>query len=119
MNDCIFCAIGRGEVPARVVWEDERVVAFDDIAPQAPVHTLVIPREHHAHLGDKMPDDLIASLFSDIPRIVEVKGLSESCYRLIVNKGSDANQTVAHVHVHVLGGRPMSHGMVRFAEDAT
>lgn len=117
MDDCIFCRVARGELPAAVVYEDDLVVAFDDIAPQAPVHTLVIPREHYTSLGDDVPRDTLAAIFSAVPRVAELKGVSASGYRVIVNNGPDANQTVPHLHVHVLGGRPMSHRMVRFADE--
>lgn len=117
MNDCVFCRIASGEVPARIVYQDDWVVAFDDIHPQAPVHTLVIPRSHHEHLADSVTRDLVAALFSAVPLVAAAKGIDESGYRVIVNAGRDANQTVSHLHVHVLGGRRMSHGMVVFSPD--
>ncbi len=116
MSDCIFCLVADGEIPAAVVYEDETVVAFDDIAPQAPVHTLVIPREHYGHVGDGVPPHVIEALFSAVPRVAELKGVAESGYRVIVNTGRDAAQTVQHLHVHVIGGQRMAHGMVNFAE---
>lgn len=117
-ESCIFCRIGRGEIATSVVFEDDRVVAFDDIMPQAPVHVLVVPRDHYADLGDSVPVDLAGHVFSTVvPRVARIKGMSDSGYRAIVNNGPDAGQTVHHLHVHVLGGRPMSHGMVRFGED--
>lgn len=116
MEDCIFCKIVRGEVPSTFVYEDEQVVAFDDLTPQAPVHTLVIPREHHRDMGDGVGDELMAALFSAVPKVARAKGVAERGYRVIVNSGSDANQTVKHLHVHVLGGRPMAHGMVIFSD---
>jgi histidine triad (HIT) family protein len=100
------------------VHETQLVIAFDDLSPQAPVHTLVIPRGHYAHLGDDMPQEVIAALFEAVPVVAGLKGIALSGYRVIVNNGPDANQTVGHVHVHVLGGRSMTHGMVRFDEDA-
>jgi histidine triad (HIT) family protein len=115
---CIFCRIVRGEIPARVVHETDVVLAFDDVSPQAPVHTLIIPKGHYAHLGDAMPREAMAAVFSAVPTVAALKGVSDSGYRVIVNNGPDANQTVGHVHVHILGGRPMTHGMVCFAEDA-
>ncbi len=114
MRDCVFCKIGRGEMPATFVYEDDLVVAFDDISPQAPVHTLVIPRAHHEHLADGLAPELIAALFAAVPAVARAKGIDARGYRLIVNAGADARQSVAHLHVHVLGGRPMSHGMVVF-----
>jgi len=114
VSDCVFCGIARGTIPARVIYQDELVVAFDDIHPQAPVHALIIPRSHHEHLGDSVSAELMAALFSAVPLVAAVKGVDESGYRVIVNAGRDAKQTVQHLHVHVLGGRMMSHGMVLF-----
>ena len=90
--------------------EDDLVVAFDDLSPQMPVHTLIVPREHHANIGDNIPDDLMGHLFNTVKKIAEIKGIDKSGYRVIVNTGNDAQQTVHHVHVHVLGGAPMNSG---------
>jgi len=114
MSDCIFCMVASGEIPAHVVYEDETVVAFDDIAPQGPVHTLIVPKAHYEHLGDDVPTDVICALFSAAPRVAEAKGVADSGYRVIVNNGRDAMQTVHHLHVHVIGGAQMGHGMVHF-----
>lgn len=116
MEDCIFCKIGRGEIPATLVYQDDFVVAFDDISPQAPVHTLVVPRQHVQSLSDDLDAELLAAIFGAVPRVADVKNINESGYRVIVNNGPDANQTVPHLHVHVLGGKAMAHGMVTFAE---
>jgi histidine triad (HIT) family protein len=116
VDDCIFCKIGRQELAARVVYQDDDVVAFHDISPQAPVHVLVIPREHYANFNDDVPPAVGAALCSAVPRVAQIAGIAESGYRVIVNNGPDSNQTVPHLHVHVMGGRPMTHGMVRFAE---
>ena len=116
VEGCIFCAIARGDIPAELVYQDESVVAFDDLSPQAPVHTLVIPRAHHAHLGDSVSPERVAAIVSAIPAVARAKGVEESGYRVIVNAGRDANQTVDHLHVHVLGGRTMAHGMVAFED---
>lgn len=116
MQDCIFCRIASGEIPAAVVYEDETVIAFDDVSPQAPVHVLVVPRGHFADLGDGVPADVLAGLFAAVPRVAEAKGLAGRGYRVIVNAGPDAMQTVPHLHVHVMGGARMGHGMVQFAE---
>jgi histidine triad (HIT) family protein len=109
MNDCIFCRIAAKEIPAKVVYEDDRIVAFDDIRPQAPVHTLIIPREHIASLNAAGPGkaDLLAHIFGKAPEIAEIKGIQSSGYRLVVNTGPDSGQDVFHVHVHLLGGRKM------------
>lgn len=116
MDQCIFCMIGKGEMSARKVYEDENIVAFDDIAPQAPVHTLIIPKQHYVNMSDDVPPELLTAIFAAVPKVAETKGLSEQGYRVIINNGKDANQTVGHLHVHIMGGRPMSHGMVSFEE---
>jgi histidine triad (HIT) family protein len=115
VEECIFCKIARGEIPATFVYEDDLVVAFDDTTPQAPVHTLIIPRVHYAGLGDSVPAETAAAICSAIPQVARTKGIETSGYRVIVNNGPDARQAVKHLHVHVMGGRPMSHGMVQFS----
>lgn len=117
MSDCIFCMVAAGEIPARIVYEDETLVAFDDIAPQSPVHTLIIPREHYEHLGDDVPADVMCALMAAVPKVAEIKGVAQGGYRVIINNGRDAMQTVHHLHVHVIGGRAMGHGMVRFSDE--
>jgi histidine triad (HIT) family protein len=116
MEDCIFCKVARGEISATRVYEDDVVVAFDDISPQAPVHTLVIPKEHFETMGSGVPDETMAALFVAVPEVARLKGVVASGYRVIVNNGPDANQTVHHLHVHVMGGRAMSHGMLNFSD---
>jgi len=118
VDDCIFCKIVRGELPAKRVFENEHVVAFDDISPQAPVHTLIVPRAHHATPGDGVGAELAASLFLAIPAVAHLKGVTRSGYRVIINAGPDSNQSVDHLHIHVLGGRAMSHRMLRFSDEA-
>lgn len=110
MTDCIFCKIAAGEIPATIVYQDDDVVAFDDLAPQMPVHTLIIPREHHDNIGDNISDELMGKLFNTVKKVAEIKGIAESGYRVIVNTGDDAQQSVHHIHVHVLGGAPMNSG---------
>jgi len=117
VSDCIFCKMASGEIPVATVYEDDLVMAFDDLSPQTPVHTLVIPKTHHANLGDDIDDPMRAAMLRAIPAVARVKGIDESGYRVIINNGRDANQTVGHLHVHVMGGRAMAHGMVRFNED--
>ncbi len=112
MEDCLFCKIVRGEIPAKRVFEDELVIAFDDVSPQAPVHTFVIPRVHHDNLSDDVSAEVLARLFEVTARVAQLKGVDVSGYRVIVNNGPDANQTVGHLHVHVIGGAAMSHGMI-------
>ncbi len=109
-EDCIFCKITAGEIPSTKVYEDDQVLAFEDLNPMMPVHTLIVPKEHHANIGDDIPDALMGHLFNTVKKVAEIKGIAESGYRVIVNTGDDACQTVHHVHVHVLGGAPMNDG---------
>jgi histidine triad (HIT) family protein len=116
MTDCIFCKIAAGDIPAKIVYQDELIVAFDDIRPQAPVHTLIIPREHFAALPD-VPDGrgegsglvdgggLLAHILLKAPQIAAAKGVAGSGYRVVLNTGPDSGQDVFHVHFHLLGGR--------------
>ena len=117
MDDCIFCRMACGEIPVTVVYQDDLVVAFDDISPQAPIHTLVIPRAHYANFGDGVPAETLAALFTAVSLVAQAKGVGNSGYRVIVNNGADANQSVGHLHVHVLGGRAMAHSMVMFVAE--
>lgn len=114
MSD-IFCMIVRGEVPATIVYQDETVVAFKDVNPQAPVHVVVVPREHYSGLADDVPAEVLGALLAAAPRVAEATGIADTGYRTIVNTGSDAGQSVPHLHLHVLGGAPMSEGLVRLA----
>lgn len=116
VDDCIFCRIARGEVPVHIIWEDAHAIAFDDNAPQAPVHTLIVSRAHYVNLNDDIPTAVLVSIFGAVSKVARVKGIAESGYRVIVNNGPDASQTVQHLHVHVLGGRAMGQGMLTFAD---
>ena len=113
MNDCLFCKIIAGEIPSTKVYEDDKVYAFRDINPQAPMHILVVPKAHIASVAEVRPanEALIGHLFSVIARIAEQEGLSGG-YRVVSNCGSDAGQTVHHLHFHILGGKKMSEQMV-------
>jgi histidine triad (HIT) family protein len=108
--DCPFCRINAGEVPADSVFQDERCLAFRDINPQAPVHVLVIPREHIESLDEAGHRDeaLLGHLLRVAARVANEQGLSESGYRTIINTGAGAGQSVFHLHLHVLGGRSFS-----------
>ena len=108
MTDCLFCRIVAGEVPADVVHETDRTLAFRDISPQAPTHVLVVPRDHHADVAAVADADpsLLADVMSAAVAVARQEGLSGG-YRLVANTGDDAGQTVHHLHVHVLGGRPL------------
>lgn len=112
MDDCIFCKIASGAMGIPFVYEDEYVVAFDDISPQAPVHTLVVPKAHFESLLDAPDDELLGRVWGAIPEVARRKGVAGSGFRTIQNNGDDAGQTVHHLHVHVLGGRPFGEGMV-------
>ncbi len=107
MADCIFCQIVAGAIPAQKVFEDDHVVAFDDINPQARVHVLVIPKRHVASLEDTQDSDsaLLGQLMVVCAKIARERGLVESGYRVVTNIGREAGQTVFHLHLHVLGGR--------------
>jgi histidine triad (HIT) family protein len=115
VDDCIFCKIVSGEIPVPFVYEDDLVVAFNDAEPQAPVHVLVVPRTHYRNLADRVPAEVAAALCAAVAKVAEATGVAESGYRVIVNNGPDALQTVQHLHVHVLGGARMTHGMVDFS----
>jgi histidine triad (HIT) family protein len=104
MDDCIFCRIARGEVPASVVYEDDEIIAFEDANPQVPVHTLIIPKQHHANIGDDVPPALLGRLFAAVKTVAAIKGVEQSGYRIVANTGEDGRQTVNHLHVHLLGG---------------
>ena len=108
MTDCLFCKIVAGEVPAQVVAETDRTVAFRDITPQAPTHVLVVPRDHHrdaAACADADPA-LLGDVMAAAVAVARAEGL-DGGYRLLTNTGDDGGQTVHHLHVHVLGGRPL------------
>jgi len=107
--DCLFCKIVAGDIPADLVHETATTLAFRDLQPQAPVHVLVIPKQHHptaAALVDNDPS-VLAEVIAAAGDVAVSQGVSESGYRLVVNTGPEAHQTVFHVHVHVLGGRSM------------
>jgi histidine triad (HIT) family protein len=108
-TDCIFCKIVRGEIPCSRVYEDEHFVAFDDISPQAPVHVLIVPREHIETLEDLTADHALLAGRSILvgQSIARARGLAPNGYRLVYNCGKDAGQAVFHIHLHLLGGRPM------------
>lgn len=107
MADCVFCRIRDGALPSRKAYEDEHVLAFHDIHPQAPVHILVIPKRHIASLAEVTAEDrdLLGHLQWVIRKVAEDAGLTGEGFRVVVNTGARANQTVHHLHYHVLGGR--------------
>lgn len=107
--NCIFCRIIKKEIPSRTIYEDDRVLAFEDINPQAPVHTLVIPKKHISTSLEMTDDDnaLIGHMFQVANKIVKDKKVADRGFRLVMNCNRDAGQTVFHIHLHVLGGRVM------------
>ena len=109
MSDCLFCKIIAGAIPSTKVYEDETVFAFRDIAPQAPTHILVIPKQHMASVNDVTAENsaVVAHIFEVIPQIAKAEGL-DGGYRVVSNCGAAAGQTVHHLHFHILGGKALS-----------
>ena len=107
--DCLFCKIAAGQIPSTKVYEDESILAFRDIAPQAPTHILVIPKCHIPSVAEITTENaaLIAHIFAIIPQIARQEGL-ETGYRVVSNCGKDAGQTVNHLHFHILGGKELT-----------
>lgn len=112
MSDCLFCKIVAGEIPSTKVYEDDTVFAFRDIAPQAPVHILVIPKVHIGSVGEITEENsaVVAHIFAVIAKIARQEGLEQG-YRVVSNCGKHAGQTVPHLHFHILGGKELSLGM--------
>ncbi len=106
-DDCLFCKIIAGEIPSKKVYEDDFCYAFDDIEPEAPVHTLVVPKKHHPDLQTGVTPEELGRLMAAVPEVAKLKGVYESGYRAVVNVGPDSAQTVQHLHVHILGGIKM------------
>jgi histidine triad (HIT) family protein len=106
---CLFCKIVSGEIPADIIAESQTAIAFRDTQPQAPVHALVVPREHLSNVAEvsNSSDVEVAELFRLAAEVADIEGVAESGYRLVANTGAEAHQTVFHAHVHVIGGRPM------------
>lgn len=106
---CLFCGISEGKVPAGMVYEDDEILAFRDINPQAPTHLLIIPRRHIASVNELEAGDaeLVGKLFLVARELAAAEGLAESGYRLVMNTGPGAGQTVHHIHLHLLGGRSL------------
>ncbi len=112
MENCLFCKIAAGQIPSTKVYEDELVLAFRDIAPMAPTHILVIPKAHIASVAavNEQNVSVVARIFTVIPKIAESEGLVNG-YRVVSNCGSDAGQTVPHLHFHILGGAKLEEKM--------
>ena len=106
-NSCLFCRIVAGEVPASIVYKDERVLAFNDINPQGPTHVLVVPKKHIASLNDLTPEDdqIVGEVVRRAAAIARERGIAESGFRTVFNTNRGAGQTVFHIHLHLIGGR--------------
>ncbi len=110
MEECIFCKIINKDLPASIIYEDERMIAFDDINPQAPVHVLLIPKEHYSSLND-IPEekkDILSHLIIKAREIAQEKEIAGSGYRIVLNTARESGQDVLHIHFHLLGGRQMT-----------
>lgn len=109
MNDCIFCKIIKKEIPSKIVYEDDEILAFHDVNPVAPVHILIIPKKHIETLVDLKAEDeiLIGKIYSIINKIAKQEGISEKGFRVIVNCKEDGGQEVKHLHFHLIGGKKL------------
>jgi histidine triad (HIT) family protein len=110
MENCIFCKIVNKEIPSELVFEDDQIVAFNDINPQAPVHILIIPKEHFASLNDipEEKEDVLNHILLRARQIARNMGIDERGYRIVLNTGRDSGQEVFHIHFHLFGGRRMT-----------
>jgi histidine triad (HIT) family protein len=110
MSDCLFCKIIGGQIPGNIVFQDDQLIAFKDINPQAPLHVLIVPRRHIASLNDLAPADdaLVGSLFRAAAALANEHGYGERGYRTVFNTNREAGQTVFHIHLHLLAGRPLT-----------
>ncbi len=114
MSDCIFCKIISKKIPADIVYEDEKVIAFNDIKPAAPVHVLVVPKKHIDCVAsiDRENANLMADIFLAVNKVAEQIGIKDSGFRVIVNNGQDGGQVVYHLHFHLLGGKKLGDKIV-------
>src|SRR5690242_1756593 len=110
MSDCLFCKIVAGSIPAALVYQDDAVIAFKDINPQAPLHVLIVPRKHIATLNDLVPEDdaLVGSMVRAATRLAQEQGYEARGYRTVFNTNREAGQTVFHIHLHLLAGRGLT-----------
>ena len=106
-ENCIFCKIGAGEIPVTPIYEDEVCIAFPDMEPLMPVHTLIIPKDHYTDVADDVPEELLGHLFKVVQKVSDIQGVHENGFRLLLNTGDDASQSVRHLHIHMLGGHKM------------
>lgn len=109
MENCVFCKIIKKEIPSTIVYEDDEVIAFNDVNPAAPIHILVVPKKHIPTLLDVQQEDgeLIAHIYQVINKIAKENGFAENGFRVITNCGKDSGQEVMHIHFHVLGGKKL------------
>ena len=108
LDDCIFCKLANGIIPTDFILETDEISVFKDANPQAPVHVLLVPKDHYASLNDDVPAELLGKLLALVPEVAKAVGIYDSGYRTIINTGDDANQTVKHIHVHIVGGKKLS-----------
>jgi len=109
--DCLFCKIAQGEIPAKILYQDDKVIAFDDINPQAPIHKIIIPRKHIATLNEingKEDSNLVGDVVQTAVNLAKTLKIEQNGYRLVWNCNAGAGQTVFHIHIHLLGGRQMT-----------
>ena len=104
-DDCIFCKIANHVIESNYLYEDDYVVAFRDLSPLAPTHVLVVPKDHHEHLTDGVPEKTLAAMVHAVDEVAKAEGIDASGFRVVANAGDDAGQAVHHLHFHVLGGR--------------
>lgn len=113
MSDCIFCKIVNGDIPSTKVYEDESVIAFKDLNPQAPVHILVVPKKHYENVLDvEENDNIISKIYLAINKIAKQEGFEKTGFRVINNCGKDAGQTVMHMHFHVIAGKKLGENII-------
>ena len=110
MNDCIFCNIVNNDIPCEILIENDSIIAFRDINPQAPTHILIIPKKHITTINDLKPDDstLIGEMFLIAKQLAKIENINNSGFRMVFNCNKDGGQTVFHIHLHLLGGRKLS-----------
>lgn len=113
MSDCIFCKIAAGEIPSSLVYQDDKVIAFKDISPLAPVHILIIPKQHMDSVLDVNGENssIVAHIFEKIVEIAEKAGIEKDGFRVVTNIGENGGQVVKHLHFHILGGRKLEVGL--------
>ena len=112
MSDCIFCKLASGEIPTDLVCENDLAAAFRDANPQAPVHVLIVPKAHHDNILDNVDAQTLAAMTELVGEVARREGIDKTGFRVIMNTGADAGQTVMHLHMHVLGGIEMGEGLL-------